>query len=156
MSAPRLTGERSMRANLRIVPPSIKSPPGLKAYSRLGRKWGCKDETAKDRIYGERGCYQMTADANEAFLAEGLTERVMTLMSPIDASLFTELPSFEECLHQHNHADAAEDLAQAEFVRTKSDAELGEWIRKLADEANALDKMLASAVRERERRKAAK
>ena len=159
MSAPTLMGDESrasMRANVspRVLP--FKSRTGLSAFQRLGLRWGCKADTAKDRIYGERGVYQMVADANEAFLQDGLPERVAFLMAPVDASLLTEVPNLTEAIYRHNRADAVEDCAQAEFIGNAGDTELDEWIRKLAQEAYAIDALKAALVKERELRKAGK
>lgn len=162
MSAPILTGERSMRANLRIVPPSLKSLPGVSAsrrpspYDELGREWGCKGDTAKDQVYGERGIYKRVAQANAVFLRHGLSERVMMLMAPIDASLFTELPDLEECIYRHNKRDAQEDVQEAEFIRTRSDAALAGWVKELAADIKDAERLLAALVREQDERKAAK
>lgn len=145
-----------MRANLRLVRVPLNRHKPVSAFDRLGLKWGCKPETAKDRIYGDRGIYQMVADANEAFLAVGHSERVMMLMAPIDASLFTELPPLEECIYQHDVRDANEDVAQAEFVKHAGDNELTAWIIKLTDDTRAAEKLCAALVRERDRRKALK
>ena len=133
----------------------FKSPKRQSAFARLGRKWGCKEETAKDRVYGERGIYQMVADANEAFLEDGLSERVAFLMAPVDASMMGEgVPHLHEAIHAHNHLDACEDVAQAEFIHSAGDAELAEWIRKLATDLHHGEILLAALVRERDGRKA--
>ena len=143
-----LTVQRGLRG--------VQSLRRLGAFQRLGMKWGCKPETAKDQVYGERGIYQKVADANEVFLADGLAERVAMLMAVVDASMLTEVPHYTEAIHPHNAHDATEDVAQAEFVKNAGDAELDGWIKKLAGDLRAGEVLLASLVRERDARKAAK
>jgi hypothetical protein len=132
----------------------FKSKTRLDAFARLGQRWGCKRETAQDRVYGERGIYQMVADANEAFLEDGLSERVAFLMAPVDASMMGEgVPQLHDAIHAHNTLDALEDVAQAMFIHNAGDVELGEWIRKLATDLQHGEKLLAALVRERDGRK---
>jgi hypothetical protein len=153
MTAPVRLRSVSMERTVRHSAHRFKSPGTVSAFHRLGQKWGCKPETAKDRVYGERGVYQMVADANEAFLADGLAERVAMLMAVVDASMLTTVPPLEEAIHKHNHSDAVEDVEQALFIRTAGDAELGGWITKLATDIRLSESLLAALVRERETRR---
>lgn len=156
MSAPAETavsGFMGQRVPTPVLP--FKSRPRPSAFALLGQKWGCKADTAKDRVYGERGIYQMVADANEAFLRDGLAERVAFLMAPVDASMMGEsVPHLHDAIHTHNHLDACEDVAQAEFIREGTDAELADWIKKLATDLHHGEILLAALIREREARKA--
>lgn len=155
MSAPTVTGEEQVvviRHTVGGAHVPLNRPKHPSAFQRLGWKWGCKPETAKDRVYGERGIYRMVADANEEFLADGLAERVYTLMACIQASLLTEVPSLTVAINRHNVADASEDVQQAQFVANASSAELRGWKEKLAAERAALDELLASIEHEEQRR----
>jgi hypothetical protein len=156
MSAPAETavsGFMPAKVATRTLP--FKSRTRLSAFERLGQKWGCKGETAKDRVYGERGIYQMVADANEAFLRDGHAERVAFLMAPVDASMMGEgVPHLHDAIHGHNTADAFEDAAQAEFIHSAGDGELEGWIRKLATDLHAGEVLLAALIRERDERRA--
>ena len=141
-----LTVQRGLRG--------VQSPRRLSAFQRLGMKWGCKPDTAKDQVYGERGIYQKVADANEAFLADGLAERVAMLMAVVDASMLTEVPHWSEAIHRHNTADAHEDVAQAEWIKNTSDDALDGYIKKLATDIRNAEVLLSALVRERDSRKA--
>ncbi len=150
------SGERmgfGMAHNIGRGPLPFKSPTRLSAYQRLGMRWGCRDSTAKDRIYGERGIYQMVADANSILLAEGYGERVAALMSVVEASLIPpDAPTLADCVHAHNQTDATEDLAQAEYLRNSTDEALAAWKRKLAHDLSCGERLLAAMVREETRR----
>jgi hypothetical protein len=141
-----LTVQRGLRG--------VQSLRRLGAFQRLGLKWGCKPDTAKDQVYGERGIYQKVADANEAFLADGLAERVAMLMAVVDASMLTEVPHWSEAIHRHNTADAHEDVAQAEWIKNTSDDALEGYIKKLAGDLRAGEVLLAALVQERNARRA--
>jgi hypothetical protein len=141
-----LTVQRGLRG--------VQSLRRLSAFQRLGLKWGCKPDTAKDQVYGERGIYQKVADANEAFLADGLAERVAMLMAVVDASMLTEVPHWSEAIHAHNHHDASEDVAQADWMRNTSDESLDGYIKKLATDIRNAEVLLAALVQERDTRRA--
>lgn len=142
-----------MERTLRVAPIPLKSLRHPSAFVRLGRTWGCKPETAKDRIYGERGVYQMVAEANREFLADGHGDRVAFLMAPIDASLMGTIPDRAEAEHLHNVRDAAEDVHQAEWMATHSDAALDAYIKSLASDIHHAEILLAALITERDARK---
>lgn len=145
-----------MASTLRACRPALKSPRHPSAWVRLGRTWGMKPETAKDRVYGERGIYQMVAEANREFIADGYGDRVAFLMAPIDASLMGQIPDRAEAEHVHNVRDAAEDVNQAEWMATHSDAALEAYIKSLASDIHCAEKLLAALITERDNRRAAR
>jgi hypothetical protein len=105
-----ITSTRPASASLRT--------PMQRAIHELALEWGCKESTAQDRINNGHSVYRMVADANEAMLAEGLTEEVSSRMAVIDSSLMGErVPSVGDADHAEDVADAEEDVAEAEFRR---------------------------------------
>ena len=161
MSAPMthaVRGEKSVSMRLTVSAGGVglNRKARLDAFARLGQKWGCKRETAQDQVYGERGIYQKVADANEAFLADGHSERVAMLMAVVDASMLTAVPHWSEAVHTHNLCDAQEDVAQSEWIKNTSDQNLENYIKKLAADLRNGEVLLAALVRERDERKAAK
>lgn len=153
MSAPRVSGEVSrvsMRASMPTPVLPFKRHQSGSPYELLAQALGyAKAKTARDTVSRP---YRQVAITNRVLIQAGRAEKALELMAEVDASLLTDVPPFEECLHLHNKADAVEDVAEADFLRGRGDAELREWVRKLAAEGNAITTMLAACVGELARR----
>ncbi len=149
----RSDSEKRMDATVRQRTNQIKSLQRGSVWVRLGRKWGMKPETAKDRIYGERGIYRMVAEANQEFLADGHGDRVAFLMATIDASLMGAVPPLEDAIHREQCSDAMEDRYQADFIRNSGSDELEHCIKTLAKNIHDSEVLLAAYIAEKQRRK---
>ena len=116
---PRVRGLTPATQSTRLPIASVRGrTPMQRAIHALALAWGCKESTAQDRLNNGHSVYRLVADANEALLAEGLTEEVSSRMAVIDSSLMGErVPAAKDADHAEDVADAEEDLAEAEFRR---------------------------------------
>ena len=121
-------------------------------YHRLADELGyARAKTARDNV---AVAYRRVAITNRVLLEAGQSEKVGELMAVVDASLMGEAPPLADAIHAHNHHDATEDVAQAEFIKHAGDAELEAWIKKLASDIHNAEVLLKCLITERDTRRA--
>lgn len=114
---------RTFSSNEDVMPASVVvrygssyRPNGGSAEVRLAARHGGKPKTWHSRIYGETSAYRLVAQINEDLVSHGESERALTLMVPIDASLATRQRIPLECaLHLAELKDAEEQMADENF-----------------------------------------
>ncbi len=148
------SSERSMSATVptRMLPFQRRRPRS--PYVRLAEELGyAREKTARDNVARP---YLQVAITNRVLLEAGLSSKVGELMAVVEASMMGEPLPLKEAIDRHNLCDAAEDLAQAEFIKNAGDVELEAWIKKLATDLYNGETLLKCLITERDKRRAAK
>jgi hypothetical protein len=116
----------------------------------------CSEATAEKKLWGPHAVNLETAKCIQVMLNRGETEEAAAFEAPILAALMgTEVPHWSESIYPHNSHDALEDVAQADFIQNAGDAELAQWIKKLAADLRHGEKLLAGLVNEQQKRRQA-
>jgi hypothetical protein len=138
----------------RVTPrhPQMRVSPKLRAVALA---LGCSEATAEKRMYGEHAVNLQTAKIIECLLLRGETEEAGAFEAPILAALMgTTVPHWSEAVHEHNRNDGLEDVRQASWIHDQSDENLDAYIRQLAPDIRAAERLLAALVQERNARRA--
>lgn len=126
---------------------------------RLAERDGRAPATWRWEFYAETGCINRTRMALEALASCGEIGRARMILGQFSAAVLPVELKLADLVHREGHADAAEDLTQADIVRTPewiqhaSSAELEGWERKLREQADASLQLADFIRREREQRK---
>lgn len=129
----------------------ITRQPGALPFVRLAQELGyAKEKTARDQLSRP---YLQVAKTNEVLRASGHEAKAVELMTVVDASMQGALPCLADAVNAHNSADATEDVAQADFIKTSGDEQLEAWIKRLASDLKNGERLLACLVAERQKRR---
>ena len=136
----------------RVLP--FKNRPHPSHDVRLSEVWGCQVTTAHNR---RMQVGQWVEDVLLTYREAQDTESMAKLLARIDAALAgqREVP-LPDAQYKADHHDAAEDSAQAVWVRDKSDDALDAYITSLSHDLYAGTQLLAQLKAERQHRKDAK
>ena len=123
----------------------------------VARVLGCSEASAHKKLYGPHAVNLEAAAILEVLIRRGETQDAAAFEAPISAAMMGEsIPKWQDAIYLHNQSDAVEDCGQAEWIRTSCDENLDAYIKKLAGDIHHAEVLLASLIRERDTRRAAK
>jgi hypothetical protein len=153
--------ESRMAPRMRRAPRHRLHPKGDSVEYRLSGVDGRAPATWHFDIYNaERGCFARARMVLDDLVKANERDRALMLLGQLTAVFLPAALKTSEAVHRQDIADAAEDLRQADVVRTPdwistaSPEELAEWERTLREQADASTTLADLIRRERETRKA--
>jgi hypothetical protein len=119
---------------------NLNGRPSL--FLRCADKWGCQATTARSRV--ERSMSD-ALDVVEELVRMGDTERLGHYLTLFDAVLAgqPQLPKLD-AVYQHDHADAHEDVAQAEYRKDPCIRTARKWFDQLGREGRSAEPVMAA------------
>lgn len=159
MSAPILTGERSMTAKVLPMRPRFHPQPSPSRKRRLAHDL-CRSEAWIDKaIYGANAINVQYAKVIESDLRAGDHDAVALWIAPgAAAEMGEDIPDLADAWREYDEADTAEDAAEAPLnhraITSLTGDELDAYARRVAKELWCGCRFLARLRLEQARRKA--